>query len=155
MRAFIVGALTLLAAASPASAEWQFTNWGMSVDEVVAASGGSVERYNGSPGQRIMGSNFQAKGSYSAGGYDFESEFYFDPSGRLSVIRLMLIDYSQCGSMREMMQGIYGSSAEGGLFRETQAWYDSDRGNVVRTTQVGGMCFIAYTPLRSSGTRDF
>ena len=74
MRFFWV-AVAVGALSAPASADWQYTQWGMSADDVVAASDGSVVEVQGSTGEQVRGQDLRANGNYSAAGMTFKAQF--------------------------------------------------------------------------------
>lgn len=78
MRAALAAALALLAA--PASAHWEFTRWGMTEREVVAASRGAVralarEQRRLVPAARM---EYRAAGEFRAGALRLNVAFAFD-----------------------------------------------------------------------------
>lgn len=144
-----------LAFAAPAKADWQYTRWGMSPQEVVAASKGASRLDRAPPGHEVFDASLGASGGYETQGYTFRSEFYFDGAQRLKGIRLMLTDFSKCDSLLDLLLGLYGSS--GGIDKFGASWVDVSNGNKVRLTKMGGIgtsaptCFVAYSPLSGSG----
>lgn len=141
--------LFLICISFPAEANWQYTQWDMTPAQVIAASQGSAHQVAG--GDRVLGSDLGAEGIYSAQGFDFKSQFYFDNTGRLRVVKLTLIQ-QRCSALQQSLRGIYGSSVESSL--KSMVWRDTEKGNQVRLTYVPDLsidCFILYTPLGGSG----
>jgi hypothetical protein len=120
--------LGLLFVASPALEDWEFTNWGMTPDEVVAASAGSAHRVE----SRAIGSiALEAVGTYDMAGVTFTAQYHFsqDHQGLHSVV-LAARDVSQCPDLTRALAQKYGPpevrpSAGGGSF---SIWRDR-RGN--------------------------
>lgn len=152
MRALLLAALTALIPAT-ASADWQYTEWGMSPDEVIAASNGAVKAKSPREGERVFGADKKALGFYEAAGYTFESEFFFDAADRLQIVKLVLLDSSKCGDLKDTVQGLYGQPAERSDI--SWVWYDHENQNKVRFTAVDLAtdlsCFVLYTPIGGSG----
>ena len=135
----------------PAEANWQYTQWDMGPAQVIAASQGTAHLVSVGSGDRMLGSDLGAEGTYSARGFDFKSQFYFDNTGRLRVVKLTLMQ-QRCTDLQQNLRGIYGSSVESSP--KNMVWHDTEKGNRVRLTNnpdVSINCFILYTPLGSSG----
>lgn len=73
--------------ASAAMADWQYTRWGMSPAEVVAASAGAAQLQR-NEGADIRDTKALAAGSYSAGSIKFNVSYLFDGEERLSMVSL-------------------------------------------------------------------
>ena len=86
-------------------ADWQYTRWGMTPTEVIAASSGSVSEYTPPPPKPIEGRGAifdqmraeaamkpspKVQGPYNAGNLSFKVTFYFDKSDKLVQVRLDL-----------------------------------------------------------------
>lgn len=99
-------ALSALAVAPSAKADWQNTRWGMTPQEVIEATGARPET-----GRSIRGGSLEAAGEYSAAGFDFRSRFFF-ASGGLRVVALTLLDPSDCPLLNRALSGIYGEPME-------------------------------------------
>jgi hypothetical protein len=143
--------LFLICISFPAEANWQYTQWEMAPAQVIAASQGSAHLVAGGSGDRLLGSDLGAEGTYSAQGFDFKTQFYFDNTGRLRVVKLTLMQ-QRCTDLQQSLRGIYGSSVESSP--KNMVWHDTEKGNRVRLTnmpEVSINCFILYTPLGSSG----
>ena len=73
----IVIVLSCCGFSNAALADWQYTKWGMTVDEVIAASGGKAIEFTDSrhdtDNERLM-----AIAPYVAGDFHFEARFNFD-----------------------------------------------------------------------------
>ena len=135
----------------PAAANWQYTQWDMGPAQVIAASQGSAHLVSGGSAEQLLGTDLGAEGTYSARGFDFKSQFYFDNTGRLRVVKLTLMQ-QRCTDLQQSLRGIYGSSVESSP--KNTLWLDTEKGNRVRLTNMPELsinCFILYTPLGSSG----
>jgi hypothetical protein len=85
MRAVFAISLVVVSVATalPASADWQFTHWGMNRAELVKAAGEKVIAV-----QNKDGASFEMP--YSADSFTFTAEFFFDNSGGLCKVQLKL-----------------------------------------------------------------
>jgi hypothetical protein len=164
MRKYLA-AVAVLAFTLPtlAHADWAWTTWSMSADQVVAASKGQVRAVQGTEGDRVHGFDLKAQGKASQDGFDFDAEFFFDSDGaRLHVVRL-IPDESRCPALRDLLKSRYGEPRDdsrtfpmgGGrtLTLTALKWSDPAHGNFVAytyTPAVGEMaagCFVRYRPI--------
>ena len=77
-----IGALTALAnlvfclgIASSANAGWQYAEWGMKIDQVIAASKGTAQRFNETNSDLSVSQEEGASGSFESGGLKFSVNF--------------------------------------------------------------------------------
>jgi hypothetical protein len=70
---------------SAAHADWQFTKWGMTPEQVIAASGGQASAV--SPTGSTAASTL-ARMPFASGDLQFTASFVFDPARRLNMVRL-------------------------------------------------------------------
>ena len=133
--------VAMMALATPAYADWQYTQWGMTPEEVIAAADGQASSAIGLRGDQVRGQELGAEGTYSASGMEFKTQFYFSPlSGGLSAIRLHPKTPGSCGELEREISGIYS--------RAGRSEYASTERNLrVRVTNGYGQCFLLYTPL--------
>jgi hypothetical protein len=93
MRTFLVIA-TFLSVATTTQAEWQYTRWGMTRDQVVAASKGAAVPTTPQEQQdhKLSPSGVSAtlKQPWAAGRFKFDAFFYFGEEGGLSMVDLQL-----------------------------------------------------------------
>lgn len=150
-------AIALGLVATPALADWQYTNWGMSRAQVIAASRGAASLVEGRPGERVFDADLGAAGSYSAQGFEFSTQFFFDAAGRLKAVKLNALEPERCEELLDRMLGLYGNA--GGRDRFGAKWTDLENGNAVRVTHIPGrngepdVCFAAYSSLAGSGAQ--
>jgi hypothetical protein len=76
----VLAALMTLAVAAPARADWQYTKWGMTRDEVTAASGGRAA-LDSEGVLRLLD-------KITLAGQEFRVFFRFDDSGKLMAVML-------------------------------------------------------------------
>src|SRR5258706_14614482 len=100
-------------AADTALAGWQYTDWGMSPEQVVKASDGSAV-----PDPRavdVPNGPYETKlrAAYSAQGIMFRAYFLFSrANGGLEAVRLEADDTSDCPKLGAMMDKIYSPSRD-------------------------------------------
>ena len=124
-----------------ASAHWQYTQWGMTPQQVIAASKGKVGwrpvsfPKPGDPAQELGG-------NFTAGSRTFDVRFTFS-EGKLSLVALTLND---CGSsMVTDLKSTYGQP-----INETKGpfpfweWDDKRNRNRVTLFKLIGSCLITY-----------
>jgi hypothetical protein len=122
----------------------------MSPAQVISSAHGDAHSVAGKPGDRVFGADLRAEGFYSAHGYNFKTQFFFDISNRLRVVKLNLQDSTRCHNLADDLEGLYGRPVAG-FSNSSEFWHDAKNGNVVRVTQISRTCFIVYSPIDSSG----
>lgn len=143
--AFVIGALAL---AAPAQAHWQYTTWGMTPEQVVAASAGAAELGSGeisAQGDAKKG----AIGRYSAGDYQFSVSFWFNSTG-LSTVSLTMRNDVQClGLQRDLLAKYADPIEQSGGAVQRRMWADRAANNRVVLISTGSFCELQYAPLVS------
>lgn len=137
-RLVIVGAL--LALAAPARADWQYTHWGMSVDEVVKASKGAAVPLESGDAQHVrpgVGAEARLKAPYKAGEYQFRAFFYFDGAGKLTLVDVSSDDLDPYGASRAIVAEL--RAKYGPPLRDRPGWIEwQDSGNAIEYRDVNG-----------------
>lgn len=156
-----VAILMSLALATPAWADWDWTRWTMSDDQVIAASGGRVKAARGGKDQQIDSWDLRAEGQIQQDGLNFRAQFYFDARGKaLHVVRLTLLDFGDCLKLAKLMVARHGPSPtdysnnmdldDGPYTVINWEWPDDGHGDVISLTQAPphgnfeGLCIMAY-----------
>lgn len=153
--AAIVFVITII---SSANADWQYTKWGMSVDQAQRASNGSLRSPNAKEqaDKTIQRLAPGLVGIYSTPQYQFNCALYFGGRG-LERVHLGANDYSQRAAIIASLRAIYGEPVE--TKRDSDQiiykWRD-DRGN--NFIQVSDIFFIGnlnihYTPMRTGAEK--
>jgi hypothetical protein len=138
--------------ATPAFADWQYTRWGMSSDEVITASKGSLKRGDGQKSAQNSDTR-QATGSYVTGDLEFDANLWFGPDG-LRTVSLSLRDDKKCQDIQRDLLGKYGTPVErsGGTVQRLM-WADREANNRVALVTTGlGYCQLSYEPLISGSS---
>lgn len=136
---------------APASAHWQWTRWGMTPDQVIAASKGTARAGTGEKSAQGDGT-VGVIGSYDAGGRVFTAKFYFQ-SGLLAYVVLGSRDWQACLQTVRDLQAVYGKPIEwsDGGAASNATWLDQARGNRVKIVVVPDVyCEVQYSPIASA-----
>lgn len=158
-RLLLAALIAGLALPGVALADWQWTNWSMPADQVIAGSGGALKPIVGRDGQRVHGWHLRAVGPITFEGFAFDGEFFFDRDGKaLKVVRLSLKDPSRCAALEERMVALHGAPTDGSrdlgaLKTRILVWPNDGAGNFLGLTGINAvgdlppLCFIRYRPL--------
>lgn len=134
--------------ATPASAHWQFTTWGMTAEQVIAASNGSA--HVGSGATSAQGdAKLGAAGTYVSGEYQFTVNYWFGSAG-LSMVSLSLRSDPQCRALQRDLLAKYGEPVEISPSGMRRMWADQANGNRVVLISTSGFCELQYAPLISA-----
>jgi hypothetical protein len=150
-RKMVLFAFACAAAGSPASANWQYTRWGMTPAEVIDASKGKAAAGDGTKAAK-GDDRVEAMGSYDAGETTFVAKFWFGHQG-LSAVVLQLRDYDRCLAVQRDLLAKYGEPVEktGGGDIQRRMWADGQNGNRVAMLNTSvGFCQVEYSPLVSA-----
>lgn len=158
----ISAAAISLCSPQAALADWQYTKWGMSQEEVVAAAGatGSTLKAINKPGYagRIL------VGPYNSGRFSFQATFYFPDrdGGKLASVRLELENKDTCRDLSLALESAYGSApqisenpAEKDLRIRRGRWSDKEKNNLVTffypPERYSDPCWVHYSELVKPG----
>jgi hypothetical protein len=144
----ILFVVAIAAAAAPAEAHWQWTKWGMSPAQVIAASKGTVEHADPAADETMPYGVKEAVGTYDSNGRSMKASFWFK-AGKLSQINLSSGDQDDCFSIRRDLGSLYGQP----LSRSSMStvWSDKAKGNRVQLVDWGAQgCDLVYAPLATS-----
>lgn len=145
MRAFIPPAIVaaVILAASPAAAHWQWTKWGMTPDQVVAAGGTKAALAPTEPRWRV-----RLVSPVTAGGVTFESGSFAFEDGRLVAVSLDAKDALSFHKLESALGGAFGQpvvSTDGAI--STRVFADKAKGNRVTLKSIGDSVFLDYGPI--------
>lgn len=143
MRATIAIAATLLPA--PALAHWQYTQWGMTLDEVRSAAPIAVIDHV-SPGLSHPGSAVRAATLHEASGLDLMAAFAFDGANRLNRVVIIPRHKRDCAALHGLLRRQYGPEERGSADRVaiSASWHSHDDIDFV---QIGSACTVEYRPV--------
>lgn len=138
---------------SIAKANWQYTRWGMTPDQVVHASKGTASEVPFDPQTSINGLKCVVQGTYQSGSQLFSLSACFDDQG-LQMIALSISTGVTLGEIQEFSSALsakYGTGTPGGSsgILPTTIWTDQKDGNQIELEDLTsiGQLMILYTPL--------
>lgn len=155
----IVTAFVAATAASSASADWQYTHWGMSKTQALLASNGALMP----PGSRRERAPYVGLvGHYASGDRNFDASLLFDDGDDLVRVTLTQRTPRECAGTLAALQDKYGQAQTVATLRGATrlAWNDGVTGNRVkfdgtpradaRSANGGDVaCTLTYSPQSS------
>jgi hypothetical protein len=136
--------------ATGARADWEYTRWGMTPDQVVAASGGAVGLGAPPEGKTYERLEGLARGRHQVDGATFDAYFHFDQAGGLAKVALERTGGTACTVLLSQMMTRYGNPERSTRtnFATIETWRDATRKNLVRYVLVGELpCTITFDRL--------
>ncbi len=168
--------------AGAAKADWEYTKWGMTPQQVVSASDGRAKE--GSDLRPDSDGNVsKLVAPHKTGAFLFQADFGFDAADRLSSVTLVLNDASasmdmdmdagadmhkgagmqmntrkgSCQDLRLSVDAIHGPAQGGGtadMLYSIETWRDQKNKNDVKYTVLYGTgCYVQYSAIKSAGAR--
>lgn len=102
-----LAALALVAVSTPSLADWQYTKWDMTAEQVIAASGGTAKAARDEKGKRIGKERRLAAGEVTVKDTKLPVDFYFE-NNKLRRIRYDLGLEDGCAAKEELFLAAYG-----------------------------------------------
>jgi hypothetical protein len=139
--------LALSGAAAPSRADWQYTKWGMSPEEVCAASRGAVTMKALSPKDAKSNERLAtlASGEFAAGKFKFTALFEFNKKERklekVSLLYTATPDEPPLSALLQALQEKYGP------WSSHTVWIDNAANYSVDFSTSYGIGFLTYEPL--------
>ncbi len=138
-----LGLVFTLCLSLPAAAGWEYTDWGMSVEEVIGASAGKAVRHR-EPLRESWGVYPDLIVPYRAWGQWFEARCYFSATGLgLGTVRLVPQGRYWCIDILRGLMTAYGPV--GRLENGRTYWRDPARRNLISLSDFG-RCQIRIEP---------
>lgn len=153
MRYFsLVGAI-LAVWSAPASAHWQYTRWGMTPDQVIAASKNKAHIASDPAMHGTDEARNLLDGKYQSQGLDFDINFLFDGDNKLSHVNLHLVTPADCPVLQGRLSNIYGPAKTSATpIINLAKWWDKQHGNVLVLMQIGDQsCKLDYFKYEEAG----
>jgi hypothetical protein len=154
MLALVAVALAVTLRPFSAHGDWQYTRWGMTVEEVVAASAGVAHAYSKDLQKSYRGFDNLAAAPYEASGFSFTARFMFSPEDRRLTGVDLDVANSKCADLEGALRSRYGvPEAEQNTFVHSLfTWRDITDGNQVSLLRLGSRltpdyCSLRYRPL--------
>ena len=130
MRQWFLAAILIIVGAHRAHADWEFTRWGMTVDDVLRASKGTAQALSPEQASRFTSyTDYKTMAvipSRTVAGLQFRVEFGFSPDGRL---------VQQLGQPQ--------AEARGGI--PNARWNDPRRHNSIRLLKIASLLMVQYS----------
>lgn len=148
MRALGLIAAVAFAMAAPAHADWQFTRWGMSLDEVVAAGEGRVARIAADQvdaESTMVGTECRAQinGPYELAGTTYSKvNLCFDGTGLARV--MLYADEWDYGAVDRALVSALGEPVDETPL-PSKTFIDREKGNTIRLLRFS-VTVLEYTP---------
>ncbi len=142
---FVIASLG--AGAAEARADWYYTRWGMTPDEVVAASNGAARLGPPPQGKTYPKLTGRALGTFQGAGANFHVFFHFDADNKLAKVALERISGTECTELLAVLTRDLGKPIQSHRqsFATIDTWNDTARRNTVRYIQIGELpCTITY-----------
>jgi hypothetical protein len=159
--------------ASAAKADWEYTKWGMTPQQVVSASR-NLTRKSSDLHPDSDGNVTKLVAPYQSGKFSFEAQFGFDATDRLSSVTLVLndksagMDMDMGADMKNMDKGVchdlqlsvksaYGPPQGGGAAHmqySIETWQDQNNKNNVTYTVLDGVgCYVQYSAIKAAAAQ--
>ncbi len=158
--------------ASAAKADWEYTKWGMTPQQVVSASK-NLTRVSSDLHPDSDGNVTKLVAPYQSGKFSFEAQFGFDATDRLSSVTLVLNDKSAgmdmdmdmgadmknmekgvCRALQVSVKSAHGPPQGGGsahMQYSIETWQDqSNKNNVTYTVLNGVGCYVQYSAIKAA-----
>ena len=156
--------------ASAAKADWEYTRWGMTPQQVRNASKVPA-RESSDLHPDSDGNVTKLVAPYKSGKFSFEAQFGFDAADRLSSVTLVLNDKSAgmdmdmgadmnmnkggCHGLQLSVKTTYGPPQGGGAAHmqySIETWQDQkNKNNVTYTVLYGTGCYVQYSAIKPAG----
>jgi hypothetical protein len=138
----LLASAALAIPSAQAWADWQYTKWGMTADQVVAASGGAAQLSDAKNPWSKYDSSYLvlATGTYRTGDLEFNSIFQFNKKNKtLQCVKLFLKNKDVAPyTLRQSLESKYGKPSEtgdlGGLVYDR--WKKTDEITLVVSTRI-------------------
>lgn len=156
---FLMLVAVLLCLANVSRADWQYTKWGMTVDEVLTASRGQTYKVDGFKSELY---EEKLNSEYSSGAFNFLAKFFFDPKehGLVSVELTLKEPKKHSFDLADALISKYGqpfwdsSPNKNDLMLHHRKW--KGEGNLIRLIQgfqglPNTMVTLIYEPIPGTG----
>ena len=172
MKLFGIALALVSCGASAAKADWEYTKWGMTPQQVVSAAK-NLTRISSDLHPDSDGNVTKLVAPYQSGKFSFKAQFGFDAADRLSSVSLVLNDKSASmgtdmdmgADMKNMDKGVchdlqlsvksaYGPPQRGGAAHmqySIETWQDQNNKNNVTYTVLDGVgCYVQYSAIKAA-----
>ncbi|UHD45330.1 hypothetical protein LUX29_20415 [Aureimonas altamirensis] len=153
----VVATMTAL----PAKADWQYTQWGQSLDQIMSIEGKGItptdDRQKRLYANEIFGEAL-AVSPYKVAGMDVDAVYHFT-GNRLSAVRIVLKSIGDGITARELLRQQYGPpydrSSDQLCDMEREVWRDTEKGNHIAFSSLScfkqdPLIYVIYSPIPTS-----
>ena len=170
MKRFGIALVLICCGAGAAKADWEYTRWGMTPDQVAGAAKNQTKKSTDLHPDSD-GNVTRLVAPYKNGKFSFEAQFGFDAADKLSSVTLVLDDKTAgmdmgadmhmnrgtCGDLRESVTAQYGPRQGGRsahMQYSIQTWQDAKSKNNIKYTVLDGVgCYVQYSVIKPAGAR--
>ncbi len=159
--------------ASAAKADWEYTKWGMTPEQVAGAAKHGAKK-SSDPSPDSNGYITRLVAPYKSGKFSFEAQFGFDAADKLSSVTLVLkdkragadmgmdmggmdmpMDQGGCHDLLASVKSAYGPPQGGGsahMQYTIETWRDQkSQNNVTYTVLNQSGCYVQYSVIKPAG----
>ena len=163
MKVWVAVPMLALLVPTAAKADWQYTKWGMTPEQVIAASDGAarptsqpvVPMYQpiGGPSQaEIAASGPALRAPFTSGSRKFNVEFTFK-NGKLTEVTLSGVTGADCYALEGELEARYSVPFKKNAVGDITEWHDQTNNNsVMFLITAAPRCFITYQPLATENS---
>ena len=167
MKLFGIALALVSCGASAVKADWEYTKWGMTPEQVVSAAK-NLTRKSSDLHPDSDGNVTKLVAPYQSGKFSFEAQFGFDAADRLSSVTLVLndksagmdmgadmnMDHGGCHDLLASVKTAHGPPQGGGsahMQYSIETWQDQKNKNNVTYTVLDGVgCYVQYSAIKSA-----
>src|SRR5580704_14891470 len=171
MKRFGIALALVCCGASAAEADWEYTKWGMTPQQVISAAKNRT-RKSSDLHPDSDGNVTKLVAPYKSGKFSFEAQFGFDAADRLSSVTLVLndksagmdmdmgadmnmnMDHGGCHDLQVSVKTAHGPPQGGGsahMQYSIETWRDQKNKNNVTYTVLDGVgCYVQYSAIKSA-----
>lgn len=154
----LISVILLLVVFAPATshADWQYTKWGMSKEQVAKAAGGQATADGIPTAKNTETSLALLQAPYQTGRYKFIAVFMFDRSTmELTEVRLELVDTELTSSLHGELTNKYGQPEKADIpVVKLNQWRDEAKNNNLSLMSIGNRhTTLIYNPIESGNNK--
>jgi hypothetical protein len=148
MRVSLASGLMLIGAIDPALSDWEYTKWGMTPEQVTAASNAILKPCVAAACQGQSTDSAQARlyGPYRSGDFAFTAFALFDRMNRLTQIELLLNDGSKGSELIGALRARYGEPVSEHNSSFMAFWVWRPGADEVTVMTIGQAVTLRYQP---------
>lgn len=131
-----------------ALAQWQYTQWGMTPEQVFTASSGAAPLAQGLPEHARDGLTIGNVGTHKIGSSSFPATFFYKAGG-LQLVELKGQSDPSCWALGKLLEGEYGKpfASLSSAIMNRLTWKDTSKGNSIEFLNMGDVCWLKYSPI--------